>query len=705
MSLHFWTGWGSDMETLINFSPMLPWPVLASVGIVTLIATLLAVWRGLSGWWMRGLAFILLLVALADPVLLRLERDPLSNIVFIVADRTESQSVDVRPEQIEKAVAALRERLGSIENFEFRDVAVVNEDDQQDSGTMVMTALAKAASEVAENRIAGAIIITDGQIHDPDLLMRFPAPVHVLLTGQSQDWDRRLVLQNVPAFAIVGEPVTLSLRIDDQGAVPNERAGFARLEISFDGEPPRQFTVETGRDFELPLTLPHGGMNVLQFNVLPEDGELTDRNNGAVVAINGVRDRLRVLLVSGEPHAGERTWRNLLKSDTAVDLVHFTILRSPEKQDGVPVRELSLIAFPTRELFLEKIDEFDLIIFDRYRRRGILPGQYLGNVADYVRNGGAVLVASGPAFGSVDSLWRSPLADVLPAKPTARILEEGYIPRISDLGGRHPVTEGLEKLAPRPTAEDGTPGWGRWFRLVDAQATNGHTLMTGPDQRPLLVLDCVDEGRIAMLLSDHAWLWSRGHEGGGPQLELLRRLAHWMMKEPELEEERITATATGRQVLITRRSLEEGNPDIAVEGPDGSVQILKPHQITAGRWQAEFTGEENGLYRLSDGSLDAVVAIGPIAPREFEQTIAGATLIRPLIDETGGGRLRLEDAPAPSVRLVRQGRTASGRGWIGVTPRDAYVARDIRQTPLVPAWALLLLSALLVVGAWRWEGR
>ena len=97
--------------------------------------------------------------------------------------------------------------------------------------------------------------------------------------------------------------------------------------------------------------------------------------------INGVRDRLRVLLVSGEPHAGERTWRNLLKSDASVDLVHFTILRPPEKQDGVPVDELSLIAFPTRELFIEKIEDFDLIIFDRYRRRGILPSLYLENIA------------------------------------------------------------------------------------------------------------------------------------------------------------------------------------------------------------------------------------------------------------------------------------------------------------------------------------
>ncbi len=693
------------METLISFTPLLPMPILWGLVAVALVASILAAWRGLAGWWMRGLAFLVLLTALVQPVLRQEEREPLSNIVFVVVDKTESQSVAVRPAQIDAAVRQLTGEIGDLEDFELRMVEVENDIQQSDSGSLVLTALAKAASEVAETRIAGAVLVTDGQVHDPGFLGNFPAPVHILLTGEADDWDRRLILRNVPAFAIVGEPVTLFLRIEDQGAVPRELSGSARLEISIDGEPAQGFTVETGRDFELPLTLPHGGMNVLQFTVLSEAGELTARNNAAVVAINGVRDRLRVLLVSGEPHAGERTWRNLLKSDSAVDLVHFTILRAPDKQDGVPVRELSLIAFPTRELFLEKIDEFDLIIFDRYRRRGILPNKYLENVASYVKSGGAVLVASGPAFAGVDSLWRTPLASVLPASPTARILEEGYVPRISELGARHPVTEALENFAPRASEEDGTPGWGRWFRQIEIKTDWGQIVMSGAGGRPLLVLGRVEEGRIAMLMSDHAWLWNRGFEGGGPQLELLRRLAHWMMKEPELEEEQITAMATGRQVLVTRRSLQEDNREIIVEGPDGQSFVLEPEQISPGRWQAEFSGEENGLYRLTDGVLNSVVAIGPIAPREFEQTIADDVLLKPLAEATRGGSLRLAEYPTPKLRLVRSGRVAAGRGWIGLTPRNAYLATDIRQTPLVPGWVLLVLAGLLMVVAWRYEGR
>jgi hypothetical protein len=184
----------------------------------------------------------------------------------------------------------------------------------------------------------------------------------------------------------------LTLRVEDQGAVPAGQRGFATLGYAIDGgESMHAHGADVGAIWKSDVTLDRGGMNVLQFELAEEAGELTTRNNSAIVQINGVRDRLSVLLVSGEPNAGQRTWRNLLKSDPAVDLVHFTILRPPDRHDGVPVNELSLIAFPTRELFVDKIDEFDLIIFDRYRRRGILPNSYFSNIARYVAEGGALL--------------------------------------------------------------------------------------------------------------------------------------------------------------------------------------------------------------------------------------------------------------------------------------------------------------------------
>ena len=681
------------MTGQIIFDPLLPWAVLAVLGGIVVVAGLLALVRGLSGWPLRLLAGIVVLAALTGPGWQEEDRTPLSDIVLMLVDGSSSQALGDRAVRTVEAADRLETELAARANTEVRRIEVP--DGEGDTGTQMMTALNEALAQEPRGRIAGIVALSDGRIHDMDRAPDLPAPLHLLHTGLPDDWDRRLIIENAPAFAILGEPVTLSLRIEDMGAVP-EGMTNAPLEISVDGGEPQRYEVEIGRTFDLPVTLPHGGRNVIQFTVPEAEGELTDRNNTALVQINGVRDRLRVLLVSGQPHAGGRTWRNLLKSDSSVDLVHFTILRPPDKQDGVPVSELSLIAFPTRELFMEKIEDFDLIIFDRYKRRGILPSLYLENVAAYVRNGGAVLVAAGPDFATAASLYRSPLSTVLPARPTARVIEQGFVPQITDLGERHPVTAGL--------APEGEDAWGRWLRQIDLETERGNVVMSGVEDRPLLILDRVDEGRIALLASDQAWLWDRGYEGGGPQLELLRRLAHWMMKEPELEEEAIWAEPTGQTMRIIRRTLEDSAGPVTVTTPSGDEVELPLTEVSPGRFEAIYEGPEIGLYRLTDGDQSAVIGLGPAAPREFEQTIATGEVMQPAIDSLRGGVLPLVDG-IPAIRNVSQGRPAAGRGWIGLTPREAFETRDLRQTPLLPAWLVLLLASGLIVGAWLREGR
>ena len=685
------------MTGAVIFESLLPWPVLAALGVLAAALVGLALARGLVGWAWRGLALAVLLAALANPAWQQEDRAALSDIVIAVVDDSASQQLGTRPDQTAQALAAVRAEVAALPGTELRVVRVG--DAPGDGGTLLLTALAEAVAAEPRARLAGAILITDGQAHDVPLAPAMPAPLHVLLTGVAADWDRRLIIRNAPAFAILGEPATLTLRIEDQGAVPAGLAPEAALAIAIDGAEPLTFAVPIGRDIELPVTLAHGGRNVLQFAVPQAAGELTPRNNAAVVQINGVRDRLRVLLVSGEPHAGERVWRNLLKSDASVDLVHFTILRPPEKQDGIPVDELALIAFPTRELFVEKIDQFDLIIFDRYRLRGILPLAYLENVRDYVRKGGTVLVAAGPEFGTADSLWRSPLAEILPVEATSRVIEGGFTPALTDLGRRHPVTQGLDALAPKGS-------WGRWLRQIEITARPaGQVVMQGAGDLPLLVLSREGEGRVAVLASDQAWLWGRGYEGGGPQLELLRRLAHWMLKEPELEEEALTALATDQTLTITRRSVAQTPPGaVTITAPDGSATKLALPEVAPGHYAADWQAPTVGLYRLAQGDLKTVVAVGPSAPKEFEQTIASAEPLAPAVAATGGGILRLEDG-APDIRAVRAGRVAAGRGWIGITPRGAYVTQDIRIAALLPAWAWLLLATALVLAAWLLEGR
>jgi hypothetical protein len=683
------------MAQTILFDPLVPVWLIWALGVLSVLITGLALWRGLAGWPLRALAAVALLSALANPALQSEEREPLSDIVLVVADQSASQRIADRPDQTEAALAALEAQIAAL-GMEMRLARVG--DGADNAGTLLMTELARMLAEEPRARVAGAILVTDGQLHDAGLAPDLPAPLHALLTGRSDDWDRRLVIETAPAFGIIGEELMITLRIEDQGTVPNGLSGRAEIAIAIDGGPAQSYAVPTGQTLQLPLTLEHAGQNVVQFTIPEAMDELTARNNAAVVQINGIRDRLSVLLVSGEPHPGQRTWRNLLKADPSVDLVHFTILRPPEKQDGVPVTELSLIAFPTRELFMDSVDDFDLIIFDRYQRRGILPLTYFDNISRYVEDGGALLLAAGPDYAGAASLYRSPLADILPGRPTARVIETPFLPEISELGQRHPVTAGLAAThTPLPGQDQ---PWGRWVRQVEVIEQSGQTVMTGNGGAPLLILDRVGEGRVALLASDHAWLWDRGHEGGGPQLEMLRRLAHWMMGEPELEEEALVAETDGQTIRVTRRTLADTVGQLNVTAPDGSESAVLLKEVMPGRFAVEITAAEQGLYRLVEGDFETVIALGPAAPREFEQTIASDHLLAPL----SGAVLRLQDG-MPDLRRVAEGRNAAGRGWIGLTTRQAYVTTDVKVTPLIAGWLFMLLILALSVAGWLREGR
>lgn len=693
------------MEFALTFLPELDWQIIAGLGALVAVGTAVGLWRGLPGWGLRGLALGLLVLALAGPQLKREEREGLKNVAFLVVDRSESTALEDRAAQIAAAADRLRAGIEALSTaadpLELRVVEVPPDDTGRNRGTRLLTALDEAAAHVAPGQIAGAVLLTDGQIHDTGRLENFPGPVHALIAGEEDGFDLALEAASAPSFGIVGESVTFKLIARVHGAAnPVDRV---TVEVSIDGGTPTIHILAVGEETELRIDITHGGANVVDIRLPPRRGELTERNNRVIAAVTGVRDRLRVLLVSGEPHPGGRTWRDLLKSDPTVDLIHFTILRPPAKQDGTPVSELSLIAFPTRELFLEKIDSFDLIVFDRYRWRGVLAATYLANVARYVREGGAVLVASGPAFAGAQSLSRTPLREILPARPTVQVFEEPFLPRVTELGQRHPVTAGLEQAA--GLGPDG-PLWGRWLRQIDVIPTSGHVVMKGVEDRPLLILDRVFKGRVALIASDHAWLWSRGYEGGGPQAELLRRLAHWLMREPELEEEAVFAHVEGRRVLVERRTLAEEPPGpMVATAPDGiETRELSYEQVGPGRWQALLEGASEGLWRFSDGTLSAVAAVGPPSPAEYTSPLATGEVLAPLVEATGGRVAWLGDG-VPGIRMVAEGRRAYSRRWIAFHSRDAYRVTGVRLTPLLPAWLAVLAVGLLLLVAWRREGR
>jgi hypothetical protein len=684
----------------VSFAPLVPdYCVWAALAVSCAIAILIMLGRS-RGALARTLALALFVLALVNPSITREDRDLLTSVAVVVVDKSPSQEFGDRTRQTEEVRAALSERLSHVPGLEVRFVEAGQADGETD-GTRLFAALSSALSDVPHDRVAGAILITDGRVHDvlgEAASLGFAAPVHALITGHKNERDRRVVLIAAPRFGIVGQTQTITFRIEDQGAA----AGTAQVTVRRDGETIETLNVRVGTNVSMNVQIPHAGANIVEIEASALENELTEINNRAVVSIDGVRDKLRVLLVSGEPHAGERTWRNLLKSDASVDLVHFTILRPPEKQDGTPINELSLIAFPTRELFQQKINDFQLIIFDRYARQGVLPVIYFDNIARYVRQGGAVLVAAGPDYASQTSIWRTPLDAILPAEPSGRMNDGAFRARLTELGKRHPVTRGLEG------ADEDPPHWSHWFRLVDTRAAKGTAVMQGPNDKPLLLLSREGEGRVALLLSDHIWLWARGFEGGGPHIDLLRRLSHWLMKEPDLEEEALRLAARGRDLTIQRQTMSDTVSDVTLTAPSGKTRRLTLSPTEPGVWRSTIEVNELGLWRATDGTLNALANVGPPNPREFTEVTSTTEVLAPLANATGGDVVRVEAASGthvPRILAVRSSDTFKGDDWLGLRIREASVVRGIGVLPIFAG----LIGLLLLIGSlaitWLREGR
>ncbi|HEV7327063.1 MAG TPA: hypothetical protein VGN91_18535 [Bosea sp. (in: a-proteobacteria)] len=679
----------------LTFAPLVPLPLLIGLAVLAALAAGMALVLAGRGAILRALALAVLAVALADPSLVFEDREPVKDVVAVVVDKSASNRLADRVQQTQAAQAEVERQLRGISGVEARTIEVTDQQGAGD-GTRLFEALASGLADVPSERVAGAIVLSDGLAHDAPATaeaLGLRAPLHVLTTGREREIDRRIVLVDSPRFGIVGKEQNVRLRVVEKGG-----PGRAAITVRRDGEIIARREAITGETIQVPVRIDRGGPNVIEIEAAPLDNELTLANNRAVITIEGVRDKLRVLLVSGEPHPGERTWRNLLKADANVDLVHFTILRPPEKQDGTPINELSLIAFPTRELFQVKIKDFDLIIFDRYANQSILPLVYFDNIVRYVRDGGALLVAAGPEYSGAQSLARTPLGQILPAQPDGSVFDEAFRARVSEPGKRHPVTRDL------PGSEVEPPRWGEWLRMVGARTRSGSAVMTGPGERPLLLLAREQKGRVALFLSDHAWLWARGFRDGGPHLDLLRRLGHWLMKEPDLEEEALRASARGRNIEIERQTLGENPAPATITAPDGSVRTVPFEAGRPGLFVARTAATEFGLHKITTENLTAFASVGPENPRELMEVVSDPGKPQALAEATGGSSRRIGQETGSGVTIprivpVRSGRQFAGADWIGLRISDSGIVRGVSISPLfVGLIGLAILFGALVAG-------
>ncbi|MCP4780223.1 MAG: hypothetical protein GY877_05565 [Hyphomicrobium sp.] len=703
------------MNWSIDFAPVLPAPVFWVAGAIAIALVGYLLLRGSRGALLRTAALAALIAALANPILRQEERESLSNVAIVIIDQSASQTLGQRPKQTDAVKADLEAKFAKIPNLTVKWVSASASSDTSSPGTHLFADLNRALADTPPDRIAGVILLTDGEVHDVPKSassLGFDAPVHALLTGAPDEFDRRIEVLKAPRYGIVGQSRDIEVAVRDAGKKGNA-PDIVTLKVRREGRDDERITTSIDTTVKIEMPFPHAGQNILEIELDTAPDELTPANNRAVIAAEGVRENLRVLLISGEPNPGERTWRNLLKSDAAVDLVHFTILRPPEKRDGTPINQLSLIDFPTRELFSEKINDFDLIIFDRYQHRGLLQLPYYDNIARYVEDeGGALLVAAGDDYAGNLSLFRTPLSPVLPAQPTGRIIVEPFKAKLSTDGRKHPVTRDL----PGGGVEGANPTWGRWFRQVEVNAENGRVLMEGAGDRPLLLLDRRGKGRVALLTSDQAWLWARGFEGGGPHTDLLRRLSHWLMKEPDLEEERLTASARGLKLTVERHSMEETVGPVTLSAPGGETTELTLEPAGSGVWRTSVDVKFPGLYKVQSGDLAAVAHAGIHDPIEMSRVTATEKKLEPLIDATGGGAFwtrstaaqsatEAADVDVPRISMLANARVLAGSGWLGLKDREAFVTRGVKLTPMFTGLSALAALLFLIAMAWWREGR
>lgn len=695
----------SSLSTTLHFTPILEPHYLWAIAIFGGLLLALSVFYYRRGIIMRSLTFAAFMIALLSPSILKEERDYVKDVAVIVVDQSTSQKIEKREERTDIALKSITKQINDMNMFDLR-VIHAPMDSTLTSRTDLFDVLDQNLSDVPQRRRAGVIFLTDGQIHDVpqnEDTFNIYGPVHNLLSGHRHEKDRQIIVTHAPAYGLVGKNVTIKYRVED---TKNIKQPYASVTLTQHDGIQRTFNVPVNQEQEITLPLEHPSQNIFSLEVEGVKDEITLANNKSAIIINGVRDRLKVLLVSGIPHAGERTWRGLLTSDPGVDLVHFTILREPKKFDYTPKNEMSLIAFPFKELFEVKLYDFDLIIFDRYRVNQILPRHYFDNIARYVREGGAFLEASGPAFATRRSIGNTAIGDILPGKATGRILEEPFTPQVTELGHAHPVTKSL--VWNNTMSEQGkTPPWGPWMRTVIVDPNRGDTLMTSKNDWPLLLLDRVGKGRVAQISSDNIWLWSRGYKGGGPHAELLRRIVHWLMKEPELDERALDIIIRKHDITVRKRNqMKVSEESIAVTLPNG--EHITANLIDNGQGFLEYKhhAEQLGIYAFEDvNGARKFAIIGDLNPPELRGVKTTPEKLSSLVAASHGTTIWLNKTPTPKVSVSKNAHRFGGSNWLSLKRNNDHTVTSVKDIPILPEWIILvsLLAALLLL--WRREGQ
>jgi len=432
-------------------------------------------------------------------------------------------------------------------------------------GTDIRGALESLVATERTNPLIGVILLSDGGDtesepgDDPeerlDWAEELEVPVNtVALTKTGRQRDLSITSARVDPFAFSRSETPIAVSVRSIGLQQQQ----VEITLAQDGSVMQRRKVDlVGGEGKLTFNaLPSRlGRHVLTVTVPVPDGDEVPENNTAHVAFDVIRDKFRVLHVAGRPSWDQHFLRDFLSSWPRVDLVSFYILRTPYQSSMRGAAGLALIPFPTEDLFEQHLDEFDIVVFQDFDPAEVGVEVYLDEIADFVREGGAlVMIGGAKGFGS-GAIEKSPVADLLPVRllpsrtPANRIeSDRPFRARLSEAGERHP----LMRLEPDP--QDNAELWKSLDRLdglarVARMSEQGIRLLEDPSTRvddgpaPVIAVREADRGRTMTIATDSLWRWRfSAPMGGGPAdayPDLWRRSIAWLTRDPDLDRLRV----------------------------------------------------------------------------------------------------------------------------------------------------------------------
>jgi len=645
----------------------------------------------------RIFILILLIILILNPSINKDKKEYYKDIVLLVSDKSLSISETNKTEEVLNIKKKIINKIQNFSDIEIRNIEISNKNfpiEKNDQGTFIIRQIKQEINSLNKKRIAGIIVITDGQIFDKPKIESALSkiPLHFIIAGSKNEKDRVIITEGIPNYAIIGEKIKFSLKIDswiDDNKIATD--------VFLDGKNIFNENLIPNKFHEIEVPIYHSGKNILEIRISQSQNELTFFNNKKIREINGIHDKLRVMLISGEPNMGLRSWRNILNSDPSIELIHFTILRPPSKRDFTPVKELSLIPFPTQELFAADISKFSLIIFDQYSLQGVLPEKYMNNITEFVLKGGALLDIAGSNHTSQNNIINSPIKKILPSKSEGKNFVEAFTPKLTEIGKRHPITNNLDQNYE-------VNRWGEWYRHIKTKKIFGKTLLEN-DNYPIMIVGTIGKGRVAQILSDQSWIWIKSNQNKGPLISLLRNTIHWLLKNPELEEDFFTFSKEKNLIKLRLNTLNDQDAAAKIYHPTGKVTNLLLKNNARGQLTGSFLYSERGKYKIIANYKEKVFYPDSKDIIELERVLSSDKKLKEFVKLNNNISLYWADEKIPEITKIYNNNNIFGKNWIGIIERKIRKDNLQLKQSLIPWYFLLPFIIILFLLVWYRENK